>query len=836
MPKATRKLDRVMSAVTSTEWAITEEKFDQIRDFLSRVEAGEVISDDEIEDAIANQYGSNNREDIRAMIPGAYVESNKPPTINGVRVLSMYGTLSNRPDIFMRYSGGTATIELDNQIAAANRDDDVRSILIDVDSPGGITLGVAESATQIFESRGSKPIYVIARGLMASAAYWIGSAAEKVYATESSLVGSIGVIALHVDRSEANKAKGETHKVLRSVEGKVDAHPSEPLSEKAEANAMARINAMHRAFVLAVARNRNVDVATVESEFGRGQVMLANQAAKVGMIDGVRTFENVLRELTGSTPPKPRKDSSRMNAQIKSALHARGFIDESDASDEHCTAIVTGFYVGRGKSVPDDAAVVKDLLAFNAESDEGDDKGKPKSLSPEEILAADQERRRELIALGEELGIERETIDTACDDLQANVDTVRANWKKIVADSNSPISQIKPGQAALDRIVEGATEGIMCSLEMIKPSELGKHGRDFVHASLPNIARSYLNAANVTVPLNANDEDVATMFLEAQGWTEKKVTYSADRSSILGQAGPGYAAPGRYPALLDNMAFKIFNKAMEVTETTYRRWCGRGESLPDLEMHTIYGSGEFPLMSVREDDEPSKEITFSEEVNFIQADEYGAHAKLTPRMIANDNRNFFSMKLMGLQKTHDLTLNQLMVQMLVSQPVLPWTNNVLFHAAHGNILAQGNPPSIAQLSAMRKVLRKQKTVDGEHSARLPLNWLLVPTDHETTAEQACITLPTQVAEDIAGKNVFAGKVDPIVEPELDAISEEVYYGGTNPMIAAALVYCFMRGYENGRIQRWYDPKTGSYYWEVQGRFAGGVANHRPIVRNAGTGA
>lgn len=839
-----RKMNRVMSAVTATEWAITEEKFDQIRDFLARMQAGEVISDDEIEDAIASQYGRDNLEEMRLMIPAAYEGSNKPPTINGVRVLSIYGTLSNRSDIFMRYSGGTSTIDLGNQIAAALRDEDVRSILIDVDSPGGITLGVAELATQIFDARGTKPIYVIARGLMASAAYWIGSAAEKVYATESSLVGSIGVIAMHIDRSKANEAAGETHKVLRSIEGKVDAHPSEPLTAKAEANAMARIKAMHSEFVLAVARNRNVDVARVDTEFGGGQVMLANQAAKVGMIDGVRTFESVLRELSGSTPPNPRKESSRMNAQIKSALHARGWISQADATDEHCESIITGFFAGQGKAVPDDAAVLQTLNSWNPSANAGGDddkeKEKPKVLSPEEVLAADRNRRRELASLGEELGIDRETIDAACDDNKVTADSVREDWKKKISQSNNPISQITPGPAALDMIVEGATESIMFSQQMIEAKDLGQHGRNFAGVSLMNIARSYLSAANQHVSLHATDEDIAEQFLKAQGWTSEKTTYTPDRNGLAGNASsgsnPGYASPSRYPALLDNLAFKIFAKSMEVTETTYRRWCGRGDSVPDFEMHTIYSSGEFPLMSPREDGEKSKEATFGEEVNWVQVDNLAMHVKLTPRMIVNDARSFFSRKLAGLQKSHDLTLNQMMVNLLVSQEILPSTNQPLFsQTTHNNIVTAGSAPSVAQLDVMRKLLRQQKTVDGEHSARLSLDWMLVPTTHETTAQQVCLRSPAQVAETVGNKNVFAGTIDPIVEPELDQFSTDQYYAGSNPMSAAAILYLFLRGYENGRIQRWYDPSTGCWFWEIQGAFGGGIANYRPILRNNGTG-
>jgi signal peptide peptidase SppA len=831
-------MTKILSAVTSTDWAIEESKFAQIHEFLSRAYAGEVLAEDEVAEVVEGAHGRQQSEEIAMMLPDGRSRGNQPPTFGGVRVLSIYGTIANRMDMFMAFSGGTSTIRVENEIAEALRDDEVKSILIDVDSPGGITLGTAELATMIFEAREKKPIYVIARGLMASAAYWIGSAATKVYATESSLVGSIGVIQMHVDRSKQNEEAGLTVSVLRIPESKADMQPVEPLSEKAKANAMARLSSMYQQFVLAVARNRNVDASTVEADFGGGRVMLAAQAAKIGMIDGVRTFSSVLSELQ-STQQTQRKETFSMNAQVKNALLACQLISSIDATDEVCDQEVAKFYNIKGQTKPNDDETIRvDLLRHAAGVTAGttSDSGASNGPTAADALAADRERRRELIAMGEELGIDQAVVAAACDDLNATVASVRPEWKKLVGNSAKPLTPIRPTGDALDRIVAGATAGIMYSQGMIEANELGEHGRDFASASLPNIARAYLSAANVDIGLNANNEDIAKAFLRTQSGTSEELTLTETRDGFVGAAGVPFAAPGRYPALLDNLAFKIFAKSMEITPTTYRRWCGRIDSVPDLELHSIYGSGEFPLMSQREDKQKSKEITFSEEVNFVQADEYGAHATLTPRMIAADQRGFFQKKLMKLQTAHDLTLNQLMVNMLVAQITLPWSNQVLFHGDHANVVAAGAAPSITEISKMRKAMRKQKTVDGEHSARLPMNWLLVPSDMETEAEQVCLSLPTQVAEDIAGKNVFAGKIDPITEPELDQFSTIQYYGGTDPNVCPALVYCFMQGYESGRIVRWFDPATGCWTWEIQGRFGAAIENHRPIIRNAGTGA
>jgi ClpP class serine protease len=125
--------------------------------------------------------------------------------VGKVAVLPMFGTISQRPSLMTKYSGGTSAEQFAGAHAALLDDGSVRSIVWEVDSPGGSVAGVPEAAARLVGMRGQKKTVAVSNALMASAAYWLGSAADEIVAAPSSLTGSIGVVAVHEDYSRANE-------------------------------------------------------------------------------------------------------------------------------------------------------------------------------------------------------------------------------------------------------------------------------------------------------------------------------------------------------------------------------------------------------------------------------------------------------------------------------------------------------------------------------------------------------------------------------------------------------------------------------------------------------
>jgi signal peptide peptidase SppA len=181
---------------------------------------------------------------------------------------------------------------------AAVNDARIGAIVFDVNSPGGSVTGVDELSKMIYDARGSKPIVAVANHLMASAAYWIGTAADELVVTPSGEVGSIGVFAAHQDVSAAMEKEGVKTTLISAGKYKTEGNPFEPLTDEAHASIQARVDDYYSMFTKAVARNRGVNVADVRGGFGEGRVVGAQQAVSLGMADRVATLDDVISGLT----------------------------------------------------------------------------------------------------------------------------------------------------------------------------------------------------------------------------------------------------------------------------------------------------------------------------------------------------------------------------------------------------------------------------------------------------------------------------------------------------------------------------------------------------------
>jgi signal peptide peptidase SppA len=242
-----------------------------------------------------------NADEIQARIHGAA----RPPErqVNRVAILPLFGTIFPRANIMTDVSGATSAESFGNQFTELIQDPNVDAIILDVDSPGGQVDGIDELATKIFQARGTKPIVAIANYTMASAAYWIGSAADQVIVSPSADVGSIGVFAVHEDMSKALDREGVKMSIIKRGKYKAEGNPYEPLTEEARAAIQSRVDEIYDGFINTVARNRGVTPATVRDSFGEGRTVSARQAVELGMADRIGTLQETIDQLLGSSNP-----------------------------------------------------------------------------------------------------------------------------------------------------------------------------------------------------------------------------------------------------------------------------------------------------------------------------------------------------------------------------------------------------------------------------------------------------------------------------------------------------------------------------------------------------
>lgn len=289
-------LAHVAAAVYGTPWAIMPEKLDAILLVLDRRTAGGLSVDVDWEKLHVERERS-----FIASLPSAQIRDvagMRVRQVGRVAVLPMFGTISQRPSLFSRFSGGTSA----EQFAAAHdelvADPAVSGIVWDVDSPGGSVAGVPEASDRLFAARNAgKRTIAVSNTTMASAAYWMASAADEVVAAPSSLAGSIGVYTAHEDWSGANERRGVRVSYVYEGKKKVDGNPDAPLTDDARASMQQMVSDYYGQFVAAVARHRRTTDAEVRGGYGEGDVLTARRAVSAGLADRIDTLDAVVRKL-----------------------------------------------------------------------------------------------------------------------------------------------------------------------------------------------------------------------------------------------------------------------------------------------------------------------------------------------------------------------------------------------------------------------------------------------------------------------------------------------------------------------------------------------------------
>ncbi len=222
---------------------------------------------------------------------------------DGVAVLPAHGIIVKHPTILGLFFQETSTEEFASDFQAALQSPNVHSLVLHVDSPGGVVDGTEALASLIYGARGSKPIVAVIDGIGASAAYWVAAAAERVYITgEATQVGSIGVIATHTDVSKAEEARGVRVSEIVSGKFKNIVSPHAPLSADGRAALQETVDYLCGLFCGAVAQFRGVPPSQVAATEAR--LFFGQQAVKAGLVDGVRSFQTItdgLRSANGSS-------------------------------------------------------------------------------------------------------------------------------------------------------------------------------------------------------------------------------------------------------------------------------------------------------------------------------------------------------------------------------------------------------------------------------------------------------------------------------------------------------------------------------------------------------
>lgn len=227
----------------------------------------------------------------------------------GIAVVTIQGTMTKYGSSFS--DGGT--VRARRGIRNAVSDDAISGIMLRIDSPGGTVAGTKDLADDIATAAKQKPVHAYIEDMGASAAFWVSSQASRVTSNATALVGSIGTFAVLEDLSGAAEKLGIKVHVVRAGEFKGTGVEGTAITDSQLAMIQERVNGLNEHFLAGVATGRRIDMARVRG-LADGRVHIGEEAVKLGLTDGVMSFDNAVSELIAASNPGRRR---RMSTDAK---------------------------------------------------------------------------------------------------------------------------------------------------------------------------------------------------------------------------------------------------------------------------------------------------------------------------------------------------------------------------------------------------------------------------------------------------------------------------------------------------------------------------------------
>lgn len=171
-------------------------------------------------------------------------------------------------------------------LAKLVKSEQTRALIVYIDSPGGTTYGGEELFLVLREIADKKPVVAIIGTLGTSAGYLVALASERIYARETSITGSIGVLLETAEISQLLSNIGVTTDTVKSGEFKNTPSPFQPMTETGRAVVQSLVDDSYLWFVEILAERRNFAMADAR-RLGDGRVYTGRQALAASLIDAL---------------------------------------------------------------------------------------------------------------------------------------------------------------------------------------------------------------------------------------------------------------------------------------------------------------------------------------------------------------------------------------------------------------------------------------------------------------------------------------------------------------------------------------------------------------------
>jgi len=273
------KLINVVTALWGEPWLITPAMHKKLCDIVD----GHITGAAHAPGGIAVMFPGDDK-------PAEY----KFQQVDNLAVIPIHGVIGKHVGAMEKSSGATDVNDIDRELDRALDDDSIKGILLDINSPGGTTTGVPELADKIAQVAVEMPVVAYTDSMMASAAYWLGSSADLIVASQSAQVGSIGVYMAWLDESRAMEMQGYKMELIKRGKFKGAGISGTSLSQEGRDLLQKSVDQVYDWFTDHVKTFRE----DAPQEAMEGQTFFSVEALQNDLIDMVGTRNHAMRQLS----------------------------------------------------------------------------------------------------------------------------------------------------------------------------------------------------------------------------------------------------------------------------------------------------------------------------------------------------------------------------------------------------------------------------------------------------------------------------------------------------------------------------------------------------------
>lgn len=836
MPK--QRDSKLIEAVFAAPWCMEREYFDKMTDLVIRHVEGDLLSESEVDSLVAARI--DNLTVLMAderQSDADKAERARPWTLHGgVARIPVGGIIARHSGMVNRTSGpsGVGHDTIRRQFAEAMADTRVRSILFHIDSPGGSAQGMEALSEEIYEARGTKPIYAYSSGMMASAALYLGAQADKVYADTDALVGSIGTLIIMRDVSRAFEDKGIKTHVIASGPNKGTGTPGAAITPEQLRPYQSIVDSLADAFVRDMARGRGVSAEEIQRH-ATGEIWMATKAQEHGLIDGTRRSINALiTELNERHPAQ--SSSATPTASVQPAMPVDAGTAEAVASGGASMPTSNGNWAVTAppKIEPATAGITNnqpevDLQAIRAQA-------------AREAAARISEIQNRAKPFMDREGV-REIVDAAVQDPEASPQAFADQLLAHLTEAEAPkshIPSVQPGADARDKRIEAVSLRMANRITDLETKLNGDRAQQVARAigyDSPDQARRAIRDASSVGSTRL--DDIAFKSIA----TAQNISYEQARDRFMsheeGFMAAAFHSTSDFPALLSNLAKKSLLAQFNEVQPFWRNIAQRTTTTDFKESTTVRLSGSGDLRLILEGGSP-EHTTLNERSEKIKVEKYGRAITLTFEMIRNDDLSGFGNLTQVIGRSGARLPDQLIIMLLAQNagdgPTMSDGKGAFFAAGRGNLAPT---PAALSYAEVRKARRAMMALQGfgpdPEYIEVEPRVLLVPTGLSDTA--ADIVMQEFVPGSEGGnnqRNTLRGRMRDVHSPRL---SGDGWYLFADPADLAAFQVQFLDGQEQPTVSL-IESKTTPFAREFWAYLPGvGVAPVNPEAgyRNAGAG-